>query len=518
MPNSETLLRRGKILTPLVIILSLISVSIPVASWAVGEKDYGIPEDGFTFVQRAPMTQIISQSGRIESAQRNVLVSQCEWSTRVVEIVEEGTWVEPGDVIAVLDSSEIRERFQDRQVRYINSIAALEQAKEDLKIQRLTNESTIADATLGVELADLELKSYLDAEYPQQLHQLRSAVVLAEEQLSRAEKSYDYILSMFQRGYRSNDDCEQERLKVIRAENDYKLATDKLGTFQEHSHKRKLTELSAKAEEAKRNLERVRIAARSAELNREIRVTSRQRSYEIYKNYQQRLSRSIEACTIRATKSGEVVHARESSSSSEGIEEGSYIRYLQPVALIPEREKLQVEMRVHESSFTLVEKELPAQIQIDAIGEQTYPGSISHISSIPVRGRRPNYHLREYKVTVDLDIDPSVAREIAPGLTADVTVIAEQRDSCLQVPMTSVIEIGNDFHVFVREGNVVMPRPVELGISDDERVEVMTGVSDGDEIVLRPRITCAEQIVRMQDRDSQESEGSFWSALIDQVN
>ncbi|TWT58353.1 macrolide transporter subunit MacA [Thalassoglobus neptunius] len=507
--------RSGKILLSLVVILTLMVMSVPIASWGVAEKPLVVAEDGFAVVTRGHIDQVVTQQGELQSAERNTLTSNCEWSTTIVEIVPEGTYVQPGDVIAVLDDADLRERLQEREVRYINSIAALEQARENLNIQVLTNESKIAAAELKLELAKLKLDAYVNAEHPQKLHQLESAKVLAEETMARAQKSYEFTLSMFKRGYRAHDDCEAERLKVIREENKYAQATDALNIYTDHTYVRNMTQYVAQSQEAERNLERVKIAARSAELSRQITLSSRERSYNIYKAYQERLKSNIEACKIIARNAGEVIHARENSSSAQGIEEGSRVRYLQQIAHIPDRDNLKVELRVHESNIRLINHDSDAIVTIDALQETPFRGTVSHVSKIPTNGRYPNYHLREYKVTVALDIDPELARTIAPGLSADVTIISEQRENALRVPHQSVVEIGGDYYSFVKSGDYVEERIVEVGINDDSQIEIISGLEEGEQVVTKPRVTCASLIASLQDRTDARDGTSGWLAFLD---
>ena len=512
--TSAARLRSGHILVPVALTLTLVSVSLSIASWATGRPHHTIPDKDFTFVVRGAMEQSLVQTGSIESKSQNFLINQCEWSTSIVDIIEEGTWVEPGDIVAVLDSSELRERFMSREVKTVNAAAAYKQAQEDLKIQQLTNASKIAAAKLKLELAQLELTGYSDAEYAQQLHQLQGKVTLAKEAVSRAIESADFVLSMYRRGYRTYNDFENEQISLLKARNELQTAQAKLENFNNHSHVRKLTQLTAAATEAERNLERVQIAARSAELNQEVRVSSRQKSYEVYMAEQEKLQRAIEACTIRATKAGHVVLARESSSSPTGIEQGSSVRYRQPIACVPDRDHLQVVMRIHESKFSSVQAGQPASIEITALENGYFLAQISHISRVSVPGQYPNYHLREFEVTVDLAVDPAVAREIAPGLSAKVTISVDQRSDALRVPIQSVVEIAGDYYTFVREGNTVMERPVEIGMTNETQVEILTGLTEGDEVVAQPRVTCAGDIARLQDLGTPVTNGK-WLALLD---
>lgn len=494
--------------------LIVTSLAIPVVSFAVGEKFPDVPDAGFTIVSRGPMELIVTQSGEIDSADNDILISKCEWSTRLLSIVPEGTWVEEGDIVAELDSSEIRKRHQERAVLLVNAKARLADAQEDLQIQKLTNESLLADSALQLRLAELQLDGYLKAEYPQKLHELEAAVALAEEELTRAKKKHDFVTGMVRLGYRTPTDRESERINVLKKEQALELANDKLTVLRDFTHQRTLTQYTAIAEETRRELDRVKLAAKAAILRREILVRSRERSHQIYDDYQKRLEKNIAACTIRASKAGEIIYARERSSSSSRIDEGSSVRYLQALATIPDRDRLQVKLRLHESNIRLIDKDQPALIQVDANPDHVYQGHISHISTVPMSGRYPNYHLREYRVTVDLDADPEMSRTIAPGMTASVNIVAAQRQATLQVPVQAVVEVGDEYLAFVRNNGEIEHRIVKVGISSDDKLEITEGLDEGEEVVLKPRVTCAQRIVALQRTLQKGDENSYWLSLV----
>jgi len=195
-------------------------------------------------------------------------------------------------------------------------------------------------------------------------------------------------------------------------------------------------------------------------------------------------------------------------------DEGSSIRYLQAVATIPDRDRLQVKMRLHESNIRLIHANQQAIIQVDAAGEQKYSGHVSHISTIPLSGSYPNYNLREYRLTIDVDVDPEVSRSLSPGMTATVNIIADRRDSTLQTSVQSIVEVGGKYVAFVRKGDEILHREVEVGIFSDNQIEILSGLEEGEEIVLKPRVTCAQRIVSLEKEFTDGNPQSYWLSMV----
>lgn len=483
-----------------VVLIPLLAI-LPVASFAVSEDLPVVPEDGFGVVTRGPLEVVISQVGNVESANNLFMVNQCEWGTDLISLVPEGTRVKQGDVVAELDSSQLRQNAKQRMIQLVNAEAALKQAEEDFQIQELTNESQIARAELRTRLARLQLDGYLEAEYPQQLHELENAVALAEEELVRAKKQHDFSSEMVKLGYRTPASCEDQRLKLLKAKQTLQQARGRLDLLTDYAYQRTMTQLEAADQEAERELHRVQTAARAAILSRTVRLQARKRVYEAHQSALERLERSIAACVIKAPADGEVVHGRASSSrSSKGLEEGDRVRYLQTIALLPDRERMKVELRLHESCIRLIEKGHPAQVKVDSLPDITFAGTVSEVSTVPLSGRHPNYDLREYKVVVQLDVDADIVRQLAPGMSANVDVMAARRPDAIRVPIHSVAQVADRHVAFVRRGDQLEAREVSVGLSNDASIEILDGLQPGEEVVLRPRVTCAKLLTDLEGR------------------
>jgi HlyD family secretion protein len=69
-------------------------------------------------------------------------------------------------------------------------------------------------------------------------------------------------------------------------------------------------------------------------------------------------------------------------------------------------------------------------------------------------------------------------------MSADVDVVVATRDTVLNVPPTAVMGRGTDRAVYLVEGGVVRRRPIDVGITTWEAVEVTRGLRAGDRVVV----------------------------------
>ncbi|MEZ6147385.1 MAG: hypothetical protein R3B91_18575 [Planctomycetaceae bacterium] len=158
------------------------------------------------------MQHILHEQGRIDSSDNYVVASECEWTKAIIRLIPEGQWVEKGDIVVELDSSELQDRLRQREILIINAQAALVQAQEVVRLQKLENESAIAKAQLTKKLADLDLRVH-QGDFPE-LKAGEGAVALAEEDVTRARERYEYVAYMAKKGYESPSAVEQERITL----------------------------------------------------------------------------------------------------------------------------------------------------------------------------------------------------------------------------------------------------------------------------------------------------------------
>lgn len=478
--------------------------------FAVGEPPVTVPSSGCAIVSQGPIDLVVTQSGTLDSARNATLTNKCEWSTRILHLLPEGTWVERGDLVMELDSSELRERAQKRQILLVEAESRLAQAREDMEIQKLRNESLLADAKLDAELARLELDGYVEADFPRQRHELESEIALAEEEVTRARKQLQFVEQMAEKGYRTQSDRESARLALLKKEQQFELAKDKLRVLTEFTHPRTVEQLTAAAKEKEAELKRVTAMQRVSLLSRKIRLASFEKSYEIHKAYLDRVQRSIDACTVRAKQAGEVVYPTTSRSSSKKLEEGSAVRFRQLLATIPDRTTMKVELRIHESRIRHIELGQRAVVRVDATGHTMFQGRVINVATVPLSPRYPNYDLREYTVEVAIDEPSDVVANLAPGMTANVDIYAASREMAVHVPVHAVAAVGGDHYAFVRVGDNVETRQVELGLQTDELVEVVSGLEPGEEVVVSPRTTIADRVTWLERTVTSQASQDDW--------
>ncbi|MEZ6055801.1 MAG: HlyD family efflux transporter periplasmic adaptor subunit [Planctomycetaceae bacterium] len=452
---------------------------------------------------RGPFLVTVNTNGHVDSSSNATLVNKVEGTTTIIEIVPQGTSVKAGDVVCVLDSSSLRDKLRQQEIDVTNAEGAEFEAMQALRIQEKENASKLAAATLAVELANLDLRSFTEGEYPQQHNKLMGQVAIKEEELVRKEEAYDFARTMARKGFRTQSEVEAARIAVKQTKLDLETANEELNVLENFTKKRKEAELKANAEEFVREVERVNLQ-NAAELAKAEKLYETRKLLSLAeKAKRDKYVEQIDACTLRAPQAGEVVYANLSSSSrrsdgSGGIELGASVREQQQIINLPDLKKMKVDCRIHESLIRSVSNGATANIQVVSLPDQVFRGKVSLVASVPTPGRYPNYDLHEYATEITLLDPPEVLAALRPGLSAKVELMVDSRDNVLTVPVQSIVAIGDQAFCYVMRNSRPERVEVKAGLNNTSHIEILEGIKEGEQVVQNPQHAFADEIASLQ--------------------
>jgi HlyD family secretion protein len=145
-------------------------------------------------------------------------------------------------------------------------------------------------------------------------------------------------------------------------------------------------------------------------------------------------------------------------------------------------DSLHLEGLVDENEVARVHVGQPARIRTEAYSDRTFRGEVSDIAPLGQRIQNVTYFEIEIEIS---DPDRDLLR---PRMSGDAEIIAEVVEKTLVIPETALRYRGDQIFVQIlapdRDAPVI-ERDITIGIVDGSRVQVLDGISEGDEVVLQ---------------------------------
>jgi membrane fusion protein (multidrug efflux system) len=122
-------------------------------------------------------------------------------------------------------------------------------------------------------------------------------------------------------------------------------------------------------------------------------------------------------------------------------------------------------------------------IQVDGYPDLTFTGAVTKIQPAIDQGTRT------FKVTVGVANPKELLK---PGMFARVDIVTDYHPDALVMPMAAALEEeGKYLAVAVRDGHAHRTE-ITLGFRDGDKVEVLSGLEEGDQVVLEGAYALAQ--------------------------
>lgn len=167
------------------------------------------------------------------------------------------------------------------------------------------------------------------------------------------------------------------------------------------------------------------------------------------------------------------------------------------MAVIYDLSSLTFEMSIDELDIQKVEVGQTVEVTADAFEGETFTGKVTNVS---LQSSYSN-GVTNYPVTVTLD----EAGKLLPGMNVDGTIIIDKAENVLTIPVDSLMRgsrvyVKDDTALSADKGVPTGFRAVEVttGLTNDQYVEILEGLSEGDEVYINQSSQNTEIFGNMQ--------------------
>jgi RND family efflux transporter MFP subunit len=146
-----------------------------------------------------------------------------------------------------------------------------------------------------------------------------------------------------------------------------------------------------------------------------------------------------------------------------------------PVIQLSQNNLLRLVLPVPESAVGRVHVGGSVDVHVLSIG-RTFPGRVARLAGTVQQATR----------TMDTEVDvPNPALTLVPGMYAEVKLRIDESRNVVSVPLEAVDRSGPSARVYtITSEGVIKVVPVTLGLETDQRIEIRSGLQEGDVVVV----------------------------------
>ncbi len=404
-------------------------------------------------VRRGSLVATISTAGTVEAIDSVALSFQASGQVKEIK-VREGDQVSAGQVLATLDSQEVELAVAQAEVSLSLAQIKLDQVKKGASPEELASaraalasaEASLAALVAGPSASDIELA--------------RLRYEQAKDQLWGAQVQRDSICANPNAGYA----CDQSNASVASATMAAEIARIQYEEAQKGASDEQLRAAEAQVAQARLNLSRL-TAGPAVEDIKTAENGVRQAEISL-----QQARLKLAPYTLAAPFAGTLTRL--------SLQVGQIVGPSVQVGLLAAPGGLEVRADMSEIDVARIAVGQVATITLDALPGRTFRG---HVTTVAAAGTSTQ-GVVNYPVTIQIE-DADAA--VKPGMTANASIVIDQREDVLVVPSRAIRSEGDGHVVTVLRDGQPVDTPVQVGLSGDNGTEILgDALKEGDTLVI----------------------------------
>jgi len=156
------------------------------------------------------------------------------------------------------------------------------------------------------------------------------------------------------------------------------------------------------------------------------------------------------------------------------VDPGAFVSQQVPVVDVVDISSVRLVVNVVERDLKELKSGLTTKVEVDAFPGETFQGHIARVAPVLDPATR----------TAPIEIEiPNPAFRLKPGMYARVGITTDAKKDSLVVPVDAVADLGGRRGVFQHVNGMAIFRTVELGTEGEAFIEVLGGLSEGDQVI-----------------------------------
>lgn len=413
------------------IVIILSTAFALIAAWVTLHQRELPGEQHLVTVGKGSFEIRVDTVGELDAGRGFQVISQVRGDRgKIIQLVEDGARVAAGDMLLRFEPSPFEADILRLSGELESRTAVVESMRQSLEVEKSQAENTVAHAQFELKLEKQDYQRYLA--YITDLEGLKKQGHRIDNEIAQAQRKSEHMFTTVQK--LESDLARQEKevvFKVAHAMADLNKAQSEANTARET------------LEQARHDLARTQVRAPSAGF-----VVL----HELFQGNQKRKPRA-----------------------------GDTVFQGQPLLYLPDLSSMLVKSQLREEDLHKIKTGQPASVRVDAYPDASFQGEVDNIGVLAVGTAESNSVGKHFQYSVKLK---GTDERLRPGMTARISVIAEQVKDALRIPVAALFQDDQRRYCYVLSGDKLEALPVKVGRSNEDWAEILEGLATGQRVSL----------------------------------
>lgn len=459
-----------------------------------------------TKVTRSDLNSTLSYSGSVQASTVVNVVPKTSGRIETLK-VDVGSVVHAGDVIATLDSATLQAQLAQAEAGVVSAQAHLDQMKAgprsesvgqaqanlDTAQQRLAalqdgpRSENVGQAKANLDAAKAKLAQLKAGPTQDQIKAAQLSIEQAKDSLNAANVQKDGSCNPRNPQYM----CDSAQASAFAAQTAVQQAQQQLKILTAPPTKEALAQAQAAVDAAQQQYDLAKVPYTSHDIaEAKAAVSAAEDQLKLAeKPYTAADIKVAEASVAQAQAAVDLAKIQLNDAnitapvdgvvSQKLLDVGAMAGPTSPIVSIISK-KVEVGINVEESKLGLVTLGEKAIVTAPAFPGVTFPASV--IAAPPTVDPKSRTALVRLA-----PVDPK--GQLKPGMFAQVSLVAQHLKNVLVVPQSAIVNNNGQTFVYLVNNGVIKVQAVSVGVSDNNNVEIVSGLSEGQTVVIGDKPT-----------------------------
>ncbi|MCC6443365.1 MAG: efflux RND transporter periplasmic adaptor subunit [Armatimonadetes bacterium] len=445
------------------------SAQPPAGNASVREQQVAVAPVEAVAATRSDLASTIDVTGSLKALTEVSLSAKAQG--RVVSVTaREGETVSRGQTVVQQDISDILTQISQAQAGLASAQARLSQAVTTLKWQKAQTAASIQQSRAAVVQARARLEAVVKGARKQERAVAQSAVESARANLENARVNLERMQRLLNEGAIPKQQYDLTKTQFDIAEAQHRSAVQQASLVEEGARSEDIEQARQSVRQAE---EAYRMARSNTDQNavREEEIRTARAGVQQAKANIALARQQLANASIKSPINGIVMERL--------TEPGEMANLGDPLMKIVSLSTVYFEAALPETNFAQVRVGQTVAVKVDALPGKSFLGRVQKIL--------PSADTSSRDFTVKIAI-ANPTGTLRPGMFARGLITVAKKSNAITIPTDAVFHDAEQNKVFVVQGGKAVLRNAALGIQTDHKVEVLSGVRAGEQVIVSGQI------------------------------